>query len=183
MDRAMPPQPTTPTGNTTATTEPTARAVATALAGVVVAAVLIHRFAMFTTLVRSGSMRPTLQPGDLLFTIRMHRMTRVRRGDLVVFASCRRRGLLVKRVIGLPGERIEIEGGAVRVDGTPIDESYAQPSGRYRGAFEVPLDGYLVLGDAREASDDSRSWGDPYVRRGDLRGVVRGRLLRAGAPT
>jgi signal peptidase I len=143
--------------------------------------VLINRFAMSTTLVRSGSMRPTLEPGDLLLTIRVRRTTRVRRGDLVVFASRERGGILLKRVIGLPGERVDIDGGAVRVDGMPLAEPYAQPSGGYRGAFEVPPDGYLVLGDAREESDDSRSWDEPYVRRADLRGVVRGRLLRAGA--
>jgi signal peptidase I len=149
-----------------------------ALAGVVAAAVLITRFAVFTTLVRSGSMRPALEPGDLLLTTRVRRTTAVRRGDLVVFTSRERGGILVKRVVGLPGERVEIDGGLVRVDGAPLAEPYAQPSGGYRRTFAVPGNGYLVLGDAREASDDSRYWADPYVRRRDLRGIVRGRLLR-----
>jgi len=167
------------TRRTTRTTEPPVRGVAAclvALAGVAAAAVLIHRFAVFTTLVRSGSMRPTLEPGDLLVTTRVHRSTPVRRGDLAVFASRERGGILVKRVVGLPGERVEIDGGSVRVDGAPLAEPYAQPSGGYRGSFAVPGDAYLLLGDAREASDDARSWDDPYVRRRDLRGVVRGRL-------
>ena len=69
----------------------------------------------------------------------------------------------------------------MRADGTPLAEPYAQASGAYRGGFSVPEDAYLVLGDAREASDDSRSWDDPYVRRADLRGVVRRRLFRTGA--
>jgi signal peptidase I len=140
--------------------------------------VLIHRFVVFTTIVRSISMRPTLEPGDLLVTARMHPSTQVRRGDLVVFASPARDGILVKRVVGLPGERVEIDGRSLGVDGAPLAEPYAQPSGGYRGSFAVPDDAYLVLGDARETSDDARSWEDPYVRRGDLRGVVRGRLLR-----
>ncbi|HEU4467392.1 MAG TPA: S26 family signal peptidase, partial [Agromyces sp.] len=66
-----------------------------ALAGVVAAAVLITRFAVFTTLVRSGSMRPALEPGDLLLTARVRRATAVRRGDLVVFTSRERGGILV----------------------------------------------------------------------------------------
>ena len=172
------------TRRTTRTTEPPLRGVASclvALAGVAVAAVLVHRFAAFTTLVRSGSMRPTLEPGDLLLTARVHRSTQVRRGDLVVFASRERGGVLVKRVVGLPGEHVEIDGGSSRVDGTPLAEPYAQPSGGYRGSFAVPGDAYLLLGDAREASDDARSWDDPYVRRRDLRGVVRGRMLRTRA--
>ena len=154
---------------------------AVALAGVVVAAMLVNRFVVFATLVRSGSMRPALEPGDILLTTRVRRTTSVRRGDVVVFASRERGGLLVKRVVGLPTELVEIDGGSVRADGVVLAEPYAQPSGGYRGTFAVPEDCYLVLGDAREASDDARSWDDPYVRREDLRGVVRGRLLRAGA--
>lgn len=134
------------------------------------------------TLVRSGSMRPALEPGDLLLTTRVHRATAVRRGDVVVFASRERGGILVKRIVGLPGERVEIDGGLVRVDGATLAEPYARPSGAYRGTFSVPEDGYLVLGDAREASDDARSWADPYVRRRDLRGIVRGRMLRRRSP-
>lgn len=155
---------------------------AAALAAVVAAAVLIARFAGFTTLVRSGSMRPALEPGDVVLTTRVHRTTSVRRGDVVVFTSRERGGTLVKRVVGLPGERVEIDGGMVRVEGAPLAEPCAQPSGGYRGTFAVPEDAYLVLGDAREASDDSRSWADPYVRRRDLRGIVRGRLLRRRTP-
>ena len=142
------------------------------------AAVLVHRFALFTALVRSGSMRPTLEPGDVLIATRIHRATPVRRGDLLVFAAREDPGLLVKRVVGLPGERIEIAGHAVRADGALLAEPAARPGGAYRGTFTVPPDGWLVLGDDREASVDSRSWDDPYVRRGELRGLVRARLAR-----
>ncbi|GGI48490.1 signal peptidase I [Agromyces flavus] len=173
----------TSTGPTTRTADRAGRSVArivAALAGVAVGALLVHRFGVFTTLVRSGSMRPTLEPGDLLVTSRLRRGTRVRRGDLVVFRSRLRGGALVKRVVGLPGERIEIAGGMVRADGAPVAEPVARPAGGYRGRFAVPADGYLVLGDDSEASDDSRSWADPYVRRRDLRGIVRARLPRRG---
>ncbi|WP_448004285.1 signal peptidase I [Agromyces bauzanensis] len=149
-----------------------------ALAAVTAGAVLVNRFAMFTTLVRSHSMRPTLQPGDLLLTTRVHRPERLRRGDLVVFRSRERGATLVKRLIGLPGDRIEfVSGGVVRVNGESLAEPYARRSGSYRGAFEVPAGGYLVLGDDRGASDDARSWADPYLGRRDILGVVRVRLL------
>lgn len=153
-----------------------------AVAAVAVMALLINRFVMFTTLVRSDSMSPALESGDLLLTTRVHRLERLRRGDIVVFRSRERGATLVKRLIGLPGEHIGFApGGVVHVNGEPIEEPYGRPSGTYRGAFEVPPDRYLVLGDNREASDDARSWADPYLHGRDIRGVVRFRLLRRGA--
>lgn len=155
------------------------------LVAVVVGAFLVHRFVMFTTLVRSDSMRPALESGDLVLTTRVVRPERLRRGDVVVFRSRERGGRLVKRLIGRPGERIELgSGGLVRVDGEPLAEPYAMPSGTYRGAFEVPAGRFLVLGDNREASDDSRSWTDPYLDGRDILGIVRLRLLgRRTQPT
>ena len=159
-------------------------AVLVAVAAVVVGALLINRFVMFATLVRSDSMRPALEPGDLVLTTRVHHPGRLRRGDIVVFGSRERGGRLVKRLVGLPGERIEFgSGGVMRVNGDPLAEPYAGPSGTYRGAFEVPTGRFLVLGDNREASDDARSWSDPYLDGRDILGVVRFRMLprRAGA--
>lgn len=147
-----------------------------ALAAVAIGAVLVHRFVAFTTLVRSGSMRPALEPGDLVLTMRMHRPGRLRRGDLVVFRSPHLDEVLVKRLIGLPGERVELSDGLVRIDGEPLPEPYARRSGAYRGTFDVPVDRYLFLGDDRGGSIDARSWADPYVDRRDLLGVARVRL-------
>lgn len=149
-----------------------------ALAAVVAGALLVNRFAVFTTLVRSDSMRPTLESGDLVLTSRVHHPERLRRGDIVVFRSRERGATLVKRLIGLPGDRVEfVTGGGVRVNGEPLDEPYARRSGSYRGTFEVPAGAYLVLGDNREASDDARSWADPYLAGRDILGVVRVRPL------
>ncbi|HEX6954446.1 MAG TPA: signal peptidase I [Agromyces sp.] len=153
-----------------------------ALAVVTVGAALVRRFVAFATLVRTGSMRPALQPGDRLLTTRVHRGARLRRGDVVVFRSHELGETLVKRLIGLPGERVELTGdGLVRVDGDLLPEPYARRSGAYRGTFEVPVDRYLLLGDDRDASVDARSWADPYVARRDLLGVARVRLVRASA--
>lgn len=156
-------------------------AVLAAVVAVVAGAMLINRLVMFTTLVRSHSMSPTLESGDLLLTTRVHRPERLRRGNIVVFRSSERGGTLVKRLIGMPGERIEFgSGGLIRVNGEPLAEPYAALSGTYRGAFEVPTGSFLVLGDNREASDDARSWTDPYLDERDIVGVVRFRLLRRG---
>lgn len=147
-----------------------------ALVGAAVALIRRHRF--LVAVVRSESMRPTLRPGDLLVVRHPRRGTPLRRGDLIVFSARGQQHLLVKRVIGLPGERVEIDHRVIRIDGTPLAAPYATLSGAYRGVFDVPEDGCFVLGDNHEASVDSRSWDDPFVARRDVRGVVRERGRR-----
>ena len=147
-----------------------------ALVGAAVA--LIRRHGFLVAVVRSESMRPTLRPGDLLVVRHPRRSTSLHRGDLIVLSARGERRLLVKRVIGLPGERVEIDHRIIRIDGTPITAPYGTLSGAYRGVFDVPEDGCFVLGDNHEASVDSRSWDDPFVARRDVRGVVRERGRR-----
>jgi len=66
----------------------------------------------------------------------------------------------VKRVIGVPGDVIEIEQGEVSVNGIALDEPYiTHPDNRTIGRVEVPDDSFYVLGDNRRASNDSRDWG------------------------
>lgn len=130
------------------------------------------------TRVRSGSMEPTLHDGRLLLTRSLRRSTPIHRGDLVVVDHAEVGGRVLKRVIGLPGERIAIDGGAVRVDGAPLEEPYASSS-FYRGDFRVPAGHYLLLGDNRDASSDGRTWLRPYVARAAIRGRVAERGLTA----
>jgi signal peptidase I len=121
------------------------------------------------TRVLGGSMMPALRPGQLALTRALPRGASVRRGDVVVAEP---RGLgrrVVKRVVGLPGERVTVRGGAVTVDGVLLDEPYASPS-YFRGRFDVPAGHYLLLGDRRDASDDARTWEQPYVPREALVG-------------
>ena len=76
--------------------------------------------------------------------------------------------LFVKRVIGLPGETVEIKDGKVYINGseTPLDDSFTPetPTGDY-GPYVVPDGSYFMLGDNRNHSGDSRFWKQPYVEK------------------
>jgi signal peptidase I len=125
------------------------------------------------TRVRSSSMAATLRDGQFVLTRRLWPFSRIRRGDVVVVASPELGRDVVKRVIGLPGETVAIREGSVSVDGRPLAEPYASSS-VFTGTYEVPQASYFLLGDNRDASSDSRTWREPYVARGDLRGRLLG---------
>ena len=88
------------------------------------------------------------------------------RGDIVVFAAPGVEGRdFIKRVIGMPGDTVEILNGAVIVNGEVLDEPFLSNHGSYtwpldeRGAVTVPHGNYFVLGDNRDNSSDSHVWG------------------------
>ena len=98
----------------------------------------------------------------------------VGRGDLVVLDSpVAPDQHVVKRVVGLPGEKVTFDAERVSIDGRPLPEPYASPS-VFRGEYDVPPGHFLVLGDNRGVSSDSRSWPRPYTPRA----AMRGRLLK-----
>ena len=133
------------------------------------------------TRVRGRSMEPALRPGQLVLTRAVRPAARVRRGDLVVAEPAGVRERVVKRVVGLPGERIELRDGVVSVDDVVLDEPYTTAS-VYRGTFDVPPGHYLLLGDHRDASDDARSWPRPCVPRDRIVGRLLRRRRRAARP-
>lgn len=124
--------------------------------------------------VAGESMAPTYRSSDLLLTRPVGRAgLRARRGDVVVL---RRGGLrMVKRVVGLPGDLVELEAGRVLVNGEPVDGR-----SRVRGAFtqtwHVPASSYFMAGDNGDVSDDSRVWDEPFVRVESIDAVVVRRL-------
>ena len=132
-------------------------AAALALGALVAAGLAARRARLEPMLVSGGSMRPTLDPGHRIAVAPLVRPPR--RGDLVVLA--RTESLeVVKRVVGLPGERVRLAAGRLEVDGAPVPEPYlAGDAGA--GELEVELGPaeYLVLGDHRAASTDGRDFG------------------------
>ena len=130
---------------------------------------------LWLTRIQSDSMAPGLRDGQLVWTIRPRRGHRPRRGAVVAVDSQELERRIVKRIVGLPGEHLRLEGGQVWVDGHLIAEPHATPS-TYRGTFDVPEAHYFLLGDNRDASSDSRVWRNPYVARAEIIGLLLRRL-------
>ncbi len=107
------------------------------------------------------SMLPTLQDGQLLFVNTLaYVRSAPRRGDIVGISLAGRRALYIKRIVGLPGERLRIDAGTVHVNGTPLDEPYVERR-RPWDVGEVALgEGeYLVIGDNRGMSASNHDFG------------------------
>jgi signal peptidase I len=133
--------------------------------------------------VAEESMAPALLPGDYLVARRLRRP--LRRGDVVVLAHPTRPSFyLVKRVVGLPGEKVDIGGGRVHIDGRPQAEGWANGPTLGNGSWRLGPAEAFVLGDSRALSaDDSRIIGPVPLQTIEWRAVVRyWPLGRAGRP-
>lgn len=165
-----------------------------ALIVAVVLAVVIRGTVIQAFKIPSGSMLPTLLIGDhllvskFLYGVRIpytdKRICRVRapkRGDVIVFAFPEDDKLdFIKRIIGEPGDMVEIREGKVFIDGEKIEDPWGKHMDRFEkptfptsparnfGPVSVPQGQYLVLGDNRNNSQDSRYWG--YVEEARIRG-------------
>jgi signal peptidase I len=111
--------------------------------------------------VRGSSMEPTLQDGQYLVVSKVSYWLRpAERGDIVVFRPPNSLSDdYIKRVVGLPGERVKITNGQVRVDGVPLEEAYIINQSTYSGLWKLGNQEYFVLGDNRSNSSDSHTWG------------------------
>lgn len=107
------------------------------------------------------SMNPTLQHGEYVLVSRLsYRTGQPQRGDIIVFSfPGDQKQDLIKRVIGLPGETINIRNGEVLVNGVKLEEPYIAQSPVYNGAWTVGAEELFVLGDNRNDSKDSHQWG------------------------
>jgi signal peptidase I len=107
-------------------------------------------------------MAPHITSGEVvLINTIVYRMHAPARGDIIAFHhDAPTPETYIKRIIGLPGDRIRIDRGKVFVNGTPLDEPYVRfPDGRSFPEVTVPAGALYVLGDNRADSDDSRFWG------------------------
>lgn len=134
----------------------------------IILALGIRTFVAEARYIPSGSMEPTLEVNDRLVVEKVsYRFNLPERGDIVVFLppdslfpQGERRDAFIKRVIGLPGDEVAIADGTVFVNGEPLEEDYIKAEPEYTwGPEVVPGESYLVLGDNRNSSYDSHSWG------------------------
>lgn len=142
----------------------------------IVLTLLINKFLIFKANVPTPSMVPTLNVNDKLLVSRLYNLDSMEFGDIVVFYSKESNEYMVKRLIGLPGDKIEIDNGTLYVNGQYKRESYIQYTDKYTGNFEVPKDKYFFLGDNRPVSFDSRIWENTYIDEEDIIGIVKFRI-------
>lgn len=133
----------------------------------VLQALFIRRFIAEARYIPAGSMLPTLQINDRLIIDKWsYRFQPPQRGDIVVFSPTdtlkqkHYKEAFIKRVIGLPGEKVEVKKGQVYINDRSLDENYIAESPKYQfGPVKVPPNSYFVLGDNRNNSFDSHYWG------------------------
>ncbi len=137
-----------------------------------VLSLVIITFIVQAFYIPSGSMEPTLMVNDRILVAKfLYRIEPVARGDVIVFRyPLNPQRDFVKRIIGLPGERVQLTEGVVYVDGQRLlEKGYTiRPDFGNYGPAVVPLNQYFVLGDNRNNSEDSRFFG--YVPRGNVVG-------------
>ena len=142
----------------------------------VVIAILINKFLIYKVYIPSSSMEPTLNVGDRLLVTRVYNPEKLHRGDIVVFDSDELNETVIKRLIGLPGDTIKIDGTSVYVNGKKLDEPYVKYQMDSYGIYKVPEGKYFFLGDNRANSNDSRFWKNPYISGDKIRGKAQVRI-------
>ncbi len=140
------------------------------------AALAINNILIVNAQVPSGSMESTIMTGDRVIANRLAYVKKSpERFQVVVFRFPDDESRnYVKRVIGLPGETVEIRSGKVFIDGEPLKEGdylRESPAGDF-GPFTVPGYHYFMLGDNRNHSHDSKNWENPFVAENKILGEV-----------
>lgn len=145
--------------------------------------IVIFLFALVVRVgyIPSDSMFPTLHVGDRVAGITTN-IVEPEHGDIVVFEPNKdekeeENELWVKRLIGKPGDKVEIKHGKVYVNGNLLDEPYVKQDMDYTCTFVVPEERYFLLGDNRANSEDSRFWENPFIHLEQARYVVKVNLF------
>jgi len=137
---------------------------------------LFNQFVIINASVPSGSMLNTIQNPSRNIAFRLaYLFGKPERFDIVVFPAPDDGTLYVKRIIGLPGEKVEIRSGKVYINdsATPLDDSFVDNASNDNwGPRVVPENHYFMLGDNRSDSHDSRKWSNTYVNRSAILGKI-----------
>ena len=136
-------------------------------------AFVLNRFIIANSRVPSASMENTIMTHDRVIGSRLsYYFTDPERGDIIIFYfpdDITEKTYYVKRIIGMPGETVDIRDGHVYINGsdTPLDEPYIREEMEtpVELHYEVPEGCYFMLGDNRNYSADSRFWHNTYVKR------------------
>ncbi len=142
-----------------------------------ISAFIITNFIIINAKIPTGSMENTIMAGDRVIGFRWsYLFSNPKRGDVVVFKFPDDESQnYVKRIIGLPGETVEIKSGIVYINGVALEENYLKET-PYRenfGPYEVPERHYFMMGDNRNRSADAREWTNKYVAKNKILGKVK----------
>ncbi len=142
-------------------------------------ALVLNKFVIVNANVPTGSMESTILPGDRLIGFRLsYLFDEPKRGDIIIFEyPVNPEEIYIKRIIGLPGETIEIKDAKVYIDesDTPLDETYLKEDWIIENdglSLEIPQGYYFVMGDNRNNSLDGRYWASEAVMTGQVSTVV-----------
>lgn len=143
--------------------------------GAVILAFLIDTFVIVNAQIPSGSMENTIMTGDRVFGNRLaYKFGDPKRFDIIIFKYPDDESqLFIKRIIGLPGETVEIHDGNIYINGsdTPLEDvDIKEPMEGSFGPYTVPEGCYFVMGDNRNNSRDSRYWENTFVSEDEILG-------------
>lgn len=133
------------------------------IVGAFIVAFILSNFVIVNARVPSGSMISTINENDKVIGFRLaYLFSKPERGDIIMFDSPVEDKIYIKRVIGLPGDTVEIRDNTVYINGELLEEDYVKnewTNAPGTKTYEVPEGCYFMMGDNRNASADSRVWG------------------------
>ena len=143
--------------------------------GAVILAFLIDTFVIVNAQIPSGSMENTIMTGDRVFGNRLaYKFSDPKRFDIIIFKYPDDESqLFIERIIGLPGETVEIHDGNIYINGSdsPLEDvDIKEPMEGSFGPYTVPEGCYFVMGDNRNNSRDSRYWENTFVSEDEILG-------------